>query len=297
MKYIKTLTGIIIIVLLNIVSCSTPKNREQLSEPVNNEIDSGAIIVKYQNTVFSIPSPQQVNSFIRKTSKMANRSLANQPTNVQRYTTSVKQALNLGVYGADYGYVNLFLTSDNNQAYSKTIKLLVSDLGLNSVITSDVINDVQKYNSNPDSLLKKISEVYALADQYLIENQKQQTSTLIISGGWIESIYLLAQIYKIDKQKEFYKMLAQQKFPLENIIKLLSVYYKNSNEIAQLTDDLVDLAYDFEIVDFKNTGQNPTIVKDSDVFVINNESEIIDDSTRIFNIIEKISDIRKNITE
>jgi hypothetical protein len=287
---------VIVILAALAITCNNINNPPTTQQNAN-ESDSGQIIVKYQNTIFTIPSPQQINLFIRKSSKSIDRNRAIEPANVQHYSSSVKQALNLGVLGADLGYVNLFLPSDNNQAYTKAIKKLVNDLGLSAVITADILKEIQNNASNSDSLLKLISEVYALSDQYLNENGKQQISSLILSGGWVESIYLISQTYKENKQNEYFRMLAQQKFPLENIIKLLSTYYNSSNEIAQLTDDLVDLAYDFEIVDFKNSTEQPTIDKENDIITINNTSEIIQDSTRINDIIQKISDIRKNIIE
>ena len=53
---------------------------------------------------------------------------------------------------------------------------------------------VESNIENRDSLLLILSSSYDLANQYLKENNRMNTSVLMIAGGWIESMYLAANL-------------------------------------------------------------------------------------------------------
>jgi hypothetical protein len=92
--------------------------------------------------------------------------------------------------------------------------------------------------------------------------ERPYLSTLIIAGGWIESFYILNTLYNNSKNSNLFGFLLHQQYALDNLIKLLRPYYKKSQEYTELLDKLVEIAYEFEVidVDYKN---EPALHSDS----------------------------------
>jgi len=69
---------------------------------------------------------------------------------------------------------------------------------------------------------------------------------LILAGGWIESVYILTQEMKNNPHPDLMQRIAEQKRPLENLIKLLIPHTEESENYKFLVENLIDLAYTFD---------------------------------------------------
>jgi len=121
---------------------------------------------------------------------------------------------------------------------------------------------------------------------------------LILAGGWIESTFILTQIALNNKsQQEVINRIGEQKNPLENLIKILSPFYNESNEYTELTEKLIDLAYEFDGIDINYTYEAPIIDKEKKLTIINSKSEVVMSDEQLQTINKKIGAIRNLITE
>jgi hypothetical protein len=281
----------VVFVLLSFHSCG---NRDNLKEFKSAElsVDTTSLFVSYKNTVFCVPSPQFVNLYLKRLGIYPMKSVTNPVTNLEKYTTSVKKAVNLGIYGADLGYLNIFSVSENTNEYLATIDQLANDLNLKFVFTHDVYNKVLALKNNQDSLAHYLADIFTRADKYLKANSQQQTCILVVTGGWIESFYLLCYTYAKFKSIEIRNMIFQQKFILDNLIKGLAPYYESSAEMQELIDNLVEIAYDFDVLDFKYKYDVPVYKYRKGVMVINNECQIMNTETSLESIIKKTNKLR-----
>jgi hypothetical protein len=76
-------------------SCNTNKGKKQeIKQPVR-EIDTTTILIKYNNTLFTLPSPYQATYSIKKNNIHFNKSLLNPPERVSLYATNFTKALNM----------------------------------------------------------------------------------------------------------------------------------------------------------------------------------------------------------
>jgi hypothetical protein len=277
--------------MLSFFSCGSRDNYKEFKS-YELSVDTSNLFVTYKNTVFCVPSPEFVNLYLKRLGIYPIKSVTNPVTNIEKYTTSAKQAVNLGIYGADLGYLNMFSVSENTNDYLATIDQLASDLNLRFVFTRDVYNQILKLKSNQDSLAHYLADIFTRADNYLKENSQQQTSVLVIAGGWIESFYLLCNTYSKYKSNEIRNMIFQQKFILENLIKGLAPYYESSAELQELIDSLVEIAYDFDMLDFKYRYGVPIIKYHKGVMIINNDCQIINSEESLEMIMKKASALR-----
>ena len=96
--YHKIITTIVLITL--VISCKQYVNKDK-TEPqqAKREIDTSTVLIKYNNTLFTLPSPYQATHTIKKSDFSFKKSIVNPADNVSKYTTNFQKALNVGIYG------------------------------------------------------------------------------------------------------------------------------------------------------------------------------------------------------
>lgn len=277
---------------------SDGNNEDKIEQNIESNIDSSqGTLIKFDNTLFSIPSPYEI-AFLVKNSKLDfDKSLLNPYNKSHNYTNNFQKALNLGVYGANLGYLNVFEQNSEAIQYFSVIKILSQELGIENAFDKQTITRIENNLGNKDSLMFIVSNSYRKADQYLKDNNRNDIGVLILAGGWLESTYMMTQLAQSSKNKEIATRIGEQKHPLDNLIKILSPYYNQSKDYAELIDALIDLAYDFDGIDINYTYAAPTVDVKNKLTVINSKSELIMTDQQLKTISDKIITIRKKIVD
>lgn len=289
---------LLIIILLSIfVSCETDESNDNNSNlDTTNQNYTGPQMLIISDKVFSVPSPFQASMLIKEKNIPFDPDLMNETENYTKYLTSFKQALNIGVYGANLG--NLFLYDQLSQSaeYFSVIKKLSEQVGVINSISESVLDRIDNNSSNRDSMLFIVSEVYRQIDSYLLENDQEEIGALIIAGGWIESIYMLIKIIETDPDPAIISRIGEQQKPLSNIIELLQPYYEQkSEEFDMFLESLVDLSIVFDAIEATYVYETPIVDPENKTTIINSSTtyNISDEELRI--ISDKIEDIRLSI--
>lgn len=282
-------------------SCESDNKKEQDEREdslAKIEKSQQPTIVKVENRLFSLPSPFQISMLLRQSGTQYNKELLNPTTNQTRYITNFKQALNLGVYGADLGYVNVYEQYPDAAIYFATIKILSKELGINSFFDEATLERIERNENNRDSLLHITSNLYRNADAFLLNNSRNEVAVLILAGGWVEGTYLLTQIAKQIDNQELINRIGEQKYPLDNLIEILSPYYgRYTEEFDQLLRDLIELASVFDGVVIKYTYEPPTVNPENKLTIINSNSKTIINEYQLETITKKIAKIRSDVVE
>ncbi len=289
----------VLLLTIAINGCNSDGNNEdKIEQNIESKIDSTqGTLIKFDNTLFSIPSPYEI-AFLIKNSKLDfDKNLLNPYNKSHNYTNSFQKALNLGVYGANLGYLNVFEQNSEAIQYFSVIKILSQELGIENAFDKQTITRVENNLGNKDSLMFIISNSYRKADQYLKDNNRNDIGVLILAGGWLESTYTIAQLAQTSHNKDITTRIGEQKHPLDNLIKILSPYYNQSKEYADLIDALIDLAYDFDGIDINYSYSAPTVDVKNKLTVINSKSELLMTDQQLKTISDKISAIRKKIVD
>jgi len=296
-------SAVLLSAMLIFNACGTDSaSGETESESIENEvisaIDTNATqIYKFDNTLFSIPSPYEISILMKNLNIEYNPNIINSVGNAQTYTDNFNKSLNLGVYGADLAYLNMNKQIPEAAKYFATIKITAEELQLSGAFNVNTIKRIEKNMSNEDSLLHILSKVYRNTDKYLKENNRQDIGVLVLTGGWIESVYFLAQVAQENDNEEIKTRLGEQKYPLENLIKILSPFYNNSEQYSELIESLIDLAYVFDGIDVEYTYEKPTTDESTKTTTINSSSHLLMNAGHIDMITKKISKIRQDITD
>lgn len=278
-----------------ITSCkSSPRNEDNPSQPV---ADTLSTLVKFDNAIFPTPSPWQVIKLIQKNNIPFSESYINNASNYQQYTTSFKQAVNLGIYGIDLSYLNIYDKTQESLQYLGIIKKLSDQLRITESFDEQIFERIENNIENKDSLVKIISDTYANSDLYLKKNERYDISALVVTGCWVESLYIMTKIAQESNNREIINRIGEQKHPLDNLIELLTPFYYKSTEFANLLDGLIDLAYEFDGIIYSYTYREPLVDERNKLITIKSQSRVVMSEYHLKIISKKIEQIRSLLTE
>ena len=121
--------------------CGNNENTQiDVEDVLEVEIDTTATTVfKFNNTLFSIPSPYQIAIMIKELDIDYNNELLNPTTNSGIYTDNFKKALNFGIYGADLGYLNIYEQTPDAINYFSVLKMMSQELGISGAFDKPTI--------------------------------------------------------------------------------------------------------------------------------------------------------------
>ncbi len=285
---------VIALFLLN--GCGNKRNKEQPSELKDIEQpDTLSMLVKFENSLFPLPSPYQAATLIKKKNIPFDESIASPIENYKNFSTAFKKALNLGVYGTDLSYLNIYDRTPESISYLSVIKNLSDQLGISSSFDASFFASIEKNINNKDSILVLLSKTYRSTDSYLRVNDRKNIGALILAGGWVESLYILTKIQKNSTDREIINRIGEQKHPLDNLIEILTPYYYKSPEFSTLIDGLIDLAYEFDGVIYTYSYKEPKIDIDKKLMIINSESRVVMSEYHLETVSKKIEAIRNQI--
>ena len=190
----------------------------------------------------SIPAPDEMFSFMKEI-KGTKTSIVylNDPNNYKNYADTKSQALNFGMYAADFLYCSIFNYGAEALKYFASIKKLGDDLGISGSINEDTAKRIKINIGKSDSLTKISNALYFSAISELEQSDKASVLALVIVGGWIESMHLVISIVKTyDAKNPALNRIAEQKYTLDNLLGYIDKF-KSDENIAAVTIQLNEL--------------------------------------------------------
>lgn len=277
-----------------LASCGDDKKDENGKDDIVDTVDTvKKTVLNVGGELFSVPSPIQTAMLIQKSGISYDKAVLSASNKVNTFSTDYARSLNLGIYGADLGYVSLYNQTQDALGYLASVKQLADKLGISAAFDASTMERIQKNVTNKDSMMVLVGIAYRGSDAYLKNNQRNDVSSLILTGGWIESMHFSVSAYKSKPNNEIKYRIAEQKQALTSLIKILS--NNKAQEVVDLTAQLNDLAKVYEGIQFKYTFVAPTDDTAKKVTYINSTTEIVVSDEQIVQISEKIKEIRNKI--
>ncbi len=222
---------------------------------------------KTKNIFFNIPSPMETAALLKKAGAEYNGKILNDVKNVNRYTSSTAQALNLGIYGADLSYTSVFNQTQESMLYTACAQNLAKRLNVSHAFDQSTVDRMERNRNDRDSLLSIISETYWDVDAYLKDNERENLSGLMIAGGWIEGLYIATQVTLTNDSPELRQRIAEQKLSLGDLVGLMGTYPGDETSIAKVKADLEALNKLFTDVTVESSGES-TITQEEGMTVV-----------------------------
>ena len=223
-------------------SCSNKsgeESKEQTAETKDTMPVSEVATFQFTYTIANLPPPMQVLDEFSKSKLEVNTALLNSADNADKYMTSLKQAMNYGIYGVDLGYLVVNNRTLDAIKYYNTAKKLASQLGMEETF-NQFVNRFETNSNNRDSLTRVIDDAYSATDAYLRSNKRLETASQVLAGSWLECQYLtvksLLTASRNADNEILYKRVWEQRLYLDNITKLLSEFADN-DEVKKIKSD------------------------------------------------------------
>lgn len=278
-----------------LVGCTAEKktdDQEFLQSLDSAEQKTGINEDVINSTLDQIPSPLEISVLLKKSGSKFNGSLLNKSENLAKYNNNFKKALNLGVYGTDLGYTNIYGQNQDGIGYITSIKSLADDLNIGQFFDVETIGRLASNSNNLDSLLLITTLNFNHINHYLQTQGRDNLSVLLLTGGWLEAMQITCQVASKKPSKELFEKIGEQKIIFEQILLLFSFYGDDSN-MLELSKDLEQLKTAYEKITINYT------YKESSVEIVNGVAVIKDNSTTTIDItdknIEEISTIVNSI--
>ena len=278
---------LILLLALFLTSCGTSKKPDE--QAFLNSLDSAksgpTIDEEVINSILQqIPSPLEISVLLKESGTKYNVGMLNTPDNLSKYNSNYKKALNLGVFGTDLGYTNIYEQNQDGIRYLSSIKSLADGLNIGQFFDIETIGRLATNSKNLDSLLLITTQNFNSINHYLQTQSRANLSVLLLIGGWVEAMQITCQVAAKDiKNKELREKIGEQKIILEQIVLLLS-FYKDDANMASLLNDMNELKVAFDKINITYTYKESTmeivdgvaVIKDNSTTTINFTNEDIE---------------------
>ena len=261
---------------------------DETVEPVNDSI--------LEEIIGGIPSPVEMTDMLLASGADYSTDVLNIPDNIDQYTTGHRKALNLGVYGADLGYLNMYGKTGTSLDYLKTIKQLSDDLSVGQFFDFDELKELASTDGNLDTLILISTRNFGDMNRYLREHQRGKISVLVVTGTFIEGLNIATQTMKRNPHPDIRENIAYQKLTVEQVIEILDVY-GHDPMFLDLKKDFESLYAVMNDVTIEITSGETTWEEVDGVLtaVQNDESNVELTDETLDQIISKTAEIRNKI--
>ena len=227
------------VIVISVSNCSGG-NKSEPSEETSAEslLDRGDIENQVREVVYPLPTTFEVTELINKVEASYIIGISNDLANVDKYFTDKDQAINLGVYSADLSYASTYNMQQEVMTYMEASEILIKELGITGAFSRDFVEDVEANIDNKDKLVDLITNSFYDTYEFLVKNNKEDLSLLVLAGSWIEAMYISCNVSEtVYHNPELVKVILHQKSSLDKLIELLAPH--NDHETIQSV--LVDL--------------------------------------------------------
>ncbi len=241
-----------------------------------------------------IPAPLEISVLLKESGRKYNAAYLNPADNLSRYNSNFKKALNLGIYGTDLGYTNIYEQNQDGIKYMSTIKDLADGLSIGQFFDVETIGRLATNSKNLDSLLLITTQNFNKINHYLQTQSRANLSVLLLTGGWLEALHIVCEVAKAHPDnRQLQETIGEQKIILENIMLLLSFYKEADPNMASLLADMEELKSTFDKVNITYTYRESTFEIVDGVMVIKDNSTSTIDITP--EDVENIGSVTRNI--
>jgi len=290
------------VLLLFFVSCSNEgTNKTKLNIPDSVKTNKNNVFKELSKEVIddlvqNISSPIEMADLIRKAGVPFSKSYMTNPDLIENYNTEFSKSINLGVLGADLGYLNIYNKTSYILDYLTSIKAVSEDLRVGQFFDFSLLKRLSSNNENLDSLMLISVSSFNRMDNYLRENKRSDASVLMVTGVWIESLYLATEVSANVKDNQINERIALQKISLNDLILVLKVY-KEKSGFSQLISDFEELKAVYDPIKINVEKGEPTTKEEDGILIIvqNDIQKVTIPEGQMEKIREIVKKVRNNI--
>lgn len=234
-----------------------------LEETDTTESSESAVSISpevVQEFIEQIPQPTEIAVVLKNSGAPYNNEYLNKADNVSKYNNSYTKALNLGIYGTDLGYTNIYEKNQDAIFYLNSIRDLADDLSIGQFFQFGTIKRLATQSQNLDSLLLITTQNFNDINAHLQSKKRSNLSVLLLAGSWLEAVYITCKVAEeTPGNQRLMEKIGEQKIVCENIKFLLSIYKDKNPFINSLFEDMSKLNEAFEAIQIEVIYGEPRV--------------------------------------
>ncbi|MGC3943292.1 MAG: hypothetical protein QM762_01930 [Chryseolinea sp.] len=277
-----------------LASCgSSSSDKDKNSQEFEQADSLGSHI---EELAYIIPPPSQIPYLLQLTGAEFNESLINPRAKADQYSSRTdKAALNLGVYAADIGYLSSYDKTQEAIDYLQSAKTLADGLGVIGSFDVEILKQFEANISNKDSLTHLLDRTIKKTQTYLVDDDRNKLSAMVITGSFIEGLYIATGVVKSypkdlpDDAKNtiltpLIRIVLDQRKSVSEVNKMLASIPEKAEAVPALAEDLKALEAQYAALNIEEQ------IKNNKANLVLSDKNLVE----ITNIVERI---RKNITD
>ncbi len=288
------------LVLQGITSCTTCSRTNTDFNIPDSISSSGGGELKMQPSVMedmvgNISSPIEMASLMKSLNVPFSQKHLATTKNVSNYNTSHAKAFNLGIFGADLGYLNMYGKTSLVLDYITAMKNLADGINVGQFFDFTTLKRLATNNQNIDSLVYISQQSFNKMDKYLQKSNRGNLSALMVAGVWVEGLYLSTQFLKErPKEQRLAESIGEQKIILDQLIIILKNYQKEPY-IADLINDLLTVKAIYDGIKITiEVGEPKAVEVDGMLTIVQTETSTVHCTEEQMTEIIKQSEIVRN---
>lgn len=267
------ITGLIVV---SLAACNSGnKSEDQAFVEALDEagLESQIVSEEVKDILYRIPSPLEISVMLKQADNKYDPSLLNATDHASRYSTNYQKALNLGIYGTDLGYTNVYERSQDGIRYMTAVTTLARELNIGQFFEAETMGRLVSNSQNMDSLLLITTQNFNRINHYLLSQNRGHLTVLLLTGGWIEALHITCKVAEqFPDNKQLQETIGGQKIILDNLLQLLTYFKDNDKSIPGLLTDLTPLKEAFDKVSIITVYQPSTYEVVDGVMVVRDNS-------------------------
>lgn len=277
-----------------LASCGGSDENAEGTGADSTQVDTTAAAMEIPEEYISVPSPDEMFSFIKDLGGKGNTSTLNNPDNLKNYIDTRAKALNFGIYATDFLYCSTFDYGTEGLKYFVNVKKLGDELGISGVISESMADRIKQNIGKNDSLTDISNTLYYSAIAELEKSEKANVLALVIVGGWVESMHLVTSMQKKFKAGDpGIDRIAEQKYTLDNLLEYLDKY-KDDASVAGVIAQLNELKEVYS--QLKEESASGSVSAKGNAKVLGGGTTITITEDQYKAISEKVKSIRESFT-
>jgi hypothetical protein len=269
----------IVIVIFAVYACKSGKSDYSSQLGLNDSTSGAGEMPVAQETmskvVENVSSPVEMAALIKSLGVPYSQKYLATTDNSDSYNTSFSKAFNLGIFGADLGYLNMYSKTTSVIEYITVIKKLADGINVGQFFDFSTLKRLSTNNENIDSLMYISVHSFNVMDKYLQKNNRSNLSALMVAGVWVEGIYLATQVQKDKPNKKLAENIGEQKTMLSELLIILN-NYKRDKFIADLIAEINKIKTEFDPLTITIVkGEPEQVVENGMLTIKQNEKSIV----------------------
>ncbi|MCK4661840.1 MAG: hypothetical protein KAT68_03160 [Bacteroidales bacterium] len=290
-----------ILFVMFFASCVSDGNKDgDVEIPIDSLFNEKPLLISdeaMEDIIQNISSPVEMAALLKATGVPFSKKYLCSTDKLDNLNTNFKRALNLGVYGADLGYLNMYNKTGSVLTNMSAIKRLSEALSIGQFFDFSTIKRLATNNENLDSLMYISVASFNNMDEYLRKNNRSNLSSLIVFGVWIEGLYIATQVIRESTDNaEVVERIGEQKLILNDILLILK-NYKSDKNFYNLIEDVEKIKKEFEGVTITYEMGEPIAVEIDGMLMIQqtSSSNVTVSPEQLNNIIDIVEKVRNKL--